>query len=88
VDIKILGIGCARCKEVEKRVYDTLSEMNVAANVEKVTDIKKFAQMGIISTPGLVINGKVKSSGKIPSKDEIKKWVSEEVAKRQVMSGE
>jgi small redox-active disulfide protein 2 len=78
MDIKILGIGCPRCKEVEQRVFDTLSEMNVPANVEKVTDIKQFAQMGILSTPGLVINGKVKAQGKIPSKDEIKKWVEEE----------
>ena len=77
MDIKILGIGCPRCKEVEQRVFDTLSEMNVPANVEKVTDIKQFAQMGILSTPGLVINGKVKAQGKIPSKDEIRQWVQE-----------
>lgn len=75
--IEVLGTGCPRCKEVEKRVMDVLAETGVAAEVEKVTDIKKFAQMGILSTPGLVINGKVKAQGKIPSKEEVKKWLEE-----------
>jgi small redox-active disulfide protein 2 len=78
MEIKILGVGCPRCKEVEKRVMDVLAETGVAADVDKVTDIKKFAQMGILSTPGLVINGKVKAQGKIPSKEEVKKWLDEE----------
>jgi predicted DsbA family dithiol-disulfide isomerase len=56
---------------------DVLAETGIAADVEKVTDIRKFAQMGILSTPGLVINGKVKAQGKIPSKDEVKKWLEE-----------
>jgi len=77
VKIEVLGTGCPRCKEVEKRVMDVLAETGVAAEVEKVTDIKKFAQMGILSTPGLVINGKVKAQGKIPSKEEVKKWLEE-----------
>lgn len=75
--IEVLGTGCPRCKEVEKRVMDVLAETGIAADVEKVTDIRKFAQMGILSTPGLVINGKVKAQGKIPSKDEVKKWLEE-----------
>lgn len=75
--IEVLGTGCPRCKEVEKRVMDVLAETGIAADIEKVTDIRKFAQMGILSTPGLVINGKVKAQGKIPSKDEVKKWLEE-----------
>ena len=76
MDIKILGTGCPRCQELEKRVIDTLAELNIAANVEKVTELKKFAAMGIFMTPGLVIDGKVVAQGKIPSKDELKKLLA------------
>ena len=81
MEIKILGTGCPRCHEVEKRTINVLAEMNVAADVQKVTDIKKIMEYKILGTPGLVINGKVKSAGKIPSKEEIKKWIEEEMKK-------
>lgn len=76
--IRILGPGCPRCGEVEKRTISVLSELNIAADVQKVTDVKKIMEYKIMATPGLVINGKVKSSGKIPFKDEIRKWIEEE----------
>ncbi len=76
MNIQILGIGCPRCQELEKRVIDTLAELGIVANVEKVTDIKKFAAMGVFMTPGLAIDGKVVSQGKIPSKDELKKLIA------------
>ncbi|MEO0067857.1 MAG: thioredoxin family protein [candidate division WOR-3 bacterium] len=75
MNIQILGPGCPRCQELEKRVIDTLAELGIAANVEKVTDIKKFASMGVFMTPGLVIDGKVVSQGKVLSKDELKKLI-------------
>jgi small redox-active disulfide protein 2 len=78
MEVKILGTGCPRCREVEKRTMDALAELNVAADVQKVTDIKKIAEYKIFSTPGLVINGKVKSAGRIPSLEEIKGWVRAE----------
>ncbi|MEO0091719.1 MAG: thioredoxin family protein [candidate division WOR-3 bacterium] len=81
MEIKILGTGCPRCQEVEKRTFDALAEMNVAADVQKVTDIKKIMEYKILGTPGLVINGKVKSAGRIPSKEEIKTWIEEEINK-------
>jgi small redox-active disulfide protein 2 len=71
--VQILGIGCARCQELEKRVRDALAEMNVAADVEHVKDLKLFASMGVFMTPGLIVDGKVASQGKVPSKDELKK---------------
>lgn len=71
--VQILGIGCARCQELEQRVRDTLAEMNLAADVEHIKDLKKFAAMGVFMTPGLVVDGKVVSQGKVPSKDELKK---------------
>lgn len=73
MNIQIFGPGCPRCIELEKRVIDTLAELGIAANVEKVTDIKKFAMMGVVMTPGLVINGKVVSQGKVLAKEELKK---------------
>ncbi|MEO0080795.1 MAG: thioredoxin family protein [candidate division WOR-3 bacterium] len=74
--VQVLGIGCARCQELEKRVRDTLAEMNIAADVEHVKDLKLFASMGVFMTPGLVIDGKVVSQGKVPSKDELKKLLA------------
>ncbi|OGD26613.1 MAG: hypothetical protein A2Y56_09695 [Candidatus Aminicenantes bacterium RBG_13_63_10] len=78
MEIKILGAGCPRCQEVEKRTKNALAELNVPADVQKVTDIKKISEYRIFATPGLVINGKVKTSGRIPSLEEIKRWVREE----------
>lgn len=77
--IRILGPGCPRCEEVAKRTIDVLAEMNVAADVQKVTDLKEIATYNVFTTPGLVINGKVKCSGRIPAKAQIKKWIEEEL---------
>jgi small redox-active disulfide protein 2 len=81
MEIKILGTGCPRCHETEKRVMDVLAEMKVAADVQKITDIKKIIEYKILGTPGLVVNGKVKCAGKIPAKLQIKQWIEEETAK-------
>mgnify|MGYP001135950437 CR=1 FL=1 len=79
MEIKVLGTGCPKCQEVEKRVKSALDDLNVAADVEKVTDITKIRTYGILATPGLVIDGKVKSSGRIPRVDEIKDWIREKM---------
>jgi small redox-active disulfide protein 2 len=73
MDIRVLGSGCSRCNELERRVRDVLAELGIAASVEHVTDLKEIAAMGVFMTPSLVIDGKVSSQGKIPSKDELKK---------------
>jgi len=75
MEIRILGPGCPRCHEVERRTLNLLAELNIAADVQKVTDIKKIMEYSILSTPGLVINGKVVCSGRIPRPDEIKAWI-------------
>jgi small redox-active disulfide protein 2 len=72
MEIKILGPGCVRCKTLEKEVINTLAELNIAADVGKVEDIVKIMEYGIMHTPGLVINGKVIVSGRIPSPAEMK----------------
>ncbi|MCX6568069.1 MAG: thioredoxin family protein [Candidatus Aminicenantes bacterium] len=80
MEIKILGPGCPRCGEVEKRVKSALAELGVAADVEKVADIKTMMSYGILGTPGLVINGKVKCAGRIPGPEEIKVWIRDAVS--------
>lgn len=75
--IEVFGPGCHRCVEVEKAVKTALSELNIAADVEKVKDIAKIVEAGIMQTPGLRINGKMKCTGRIPNKEEIKKWIVE-----------
>ena len=76
--IEIFGPGCPRCHQLEKCVKDSISELNIAADVEKISDITKIVDAGIMHTPGLRINGKMKSTGRIPKPEEIKKWIAEE----------
>ncbi len=73
--IEVLGTGCPNCKKLEDNVRKAVEETKKKADVVKVTDIGKIVEYGVMSTPALVIDGKVKSSGKIPDKDEIKKWL-------------
>jgi small redox-active disulfide protein 2 len=81
MEIKILGPGCSRCFEVERRTINALARMNIAADVEKISNIQKIIAYRIMATPGLVIDGKVKCAGRIPSLDEIKEWIREAQAK-------
>ncbi len=79
--IEVLGPGCANCKKLEQDVNTALAELGIEAEVVKVTDIGKFSSYGILMTPGLVINGKVYSSGKIPVMATLKKWIEDETKK-------
>lgn len=83
LDIKILGPGCPRCREVEKRTKEVVEELKIEANVEKITDLKKIMEYKILATPGFVINGKMKFVGKIPAKSQIKQWIEEELNNKQ-----
>jgi len=76
MDIKVLGPGCPKCKEVEKLAMDAVRESGVAANVEKVSDLKDIMSYGVFSTPAVVIDGVVKSVGKVPSKKEFLSWIT------------
>jgi small redox-active disulfide protein 2 len=76
--IEILGPGCANCRKLEDDVIKALGELKMEAELVKVTDIKKFSDYGILMTPGLVINGKVYSSGKLPVIATLKKWIEDE----------
>jgi small redox-active disulfide protein 2 len=76
--IKILGSGCANCKKLEATAEEAVQELGVVATVEKVQEIQKIMAYGVMRTPALVINEKVKSTGRIPGKDEIKKFIQDE----------
>jgi small redox-active disulfide protein 2 len=75
MEIKVLGPGCPKCQQTEKHVKAAVSEAGVEAQIEKVIDIMKIAGYGVFGTPAVVVNGNVKSVGKIPSVEEIKKWL-------------
>lgn len=70
--IKILGSGCAKCIALEKSTKEALTELNVKENIDHITDFTQIASYGVMSTPALVINGKVVSYGKVLNKDEVK----------------
>jgi len=76
MDIKILGPGCPKCQRTEKVVKDAVAEAGVAADVEKVTDVMKIAGYGVLGTPAVVVDGEVKSVGKIPSKADVLAWIN------------
>ncbi len=80
MDIKILGPGCPRCEDLMKRTINVLAELNVGANVEKVSDVKPMMAYGIMATPALVIDGQVKCAGRIPRPEELKAWIQEALA--------
>ena len=79
--IKVLGSGCPNCKRVEAIAREVLKELGVEAPVEKVTDYRAIMAYGIMATPGLVIDEKVVSAGRIPSKAEVTSWVTTALAK-------
>ena len=78
LEVVILGPGCYSCNKLEQDVLAVLSETGMKAGLNHITDPTLMAQYGIIATPALIINGKVKSRGNVPPKTLIKKWLEEE----------
>jgi small redox-active disulfide protein 2 len=75
--IQILGTGCTRCKTLTANAEQAVRELGLRTEVEKVTEIKDIMRFQILMTPGLVIDGKVKTAGRIPSAEEIKRMLLE-----------
>jgi small redox-active disulfide protein 2 len=73
--IEVLGTGCPKCMSLEQNVKKALAELAMHADVEKVTDIQQIIQRGVMSTPALVIDGKVVLQGKSPSVDQLKQLI-------------
>ncbi|MDY0223365.1 MAG: thioredoxin family protein [Desulfobacterium sp.] len=76
MEIKVLGSGCAKCKKTEDLIKQVVNEAKIEARVEKVTDLMEIAGYGVFGTPAIVIDGQVKSVGKIPTKQEILNWIN------------
>jgi small redox-active disulfide protein 2 len=77
MNIKVLGTGCAKCHALEKAVKDAVNEMKIDATIEDIKDIKKIMDYQILFTPGLIINEKIVSTGTVPSKQEVMKYINE-----------
>lgn len=75
--IQILGTGCSKCKMLTANAEKAVQELGLPVKIEKVTDIQEILKFRILMTPGLVIDGKVKSAGRLPSSEEIKTMLQE-----------
>jgi len=80
VKIKILGPGCARCQQLEQTAREVVSELGIDADVEDVKDMKRIMEYPILSTPGLVIDGKLVCSGRVPTKAEVTTFITTALA--------
>ena len=77
MNIKILGTGCPKCTKLEELAKKAVAELKIDADIEKVQNLNKIMDYGVMMTPGLVINEQVKIAGKIPPIDQIKTWIQE-----------
>ena len=79
MEIKVLGPGCVNCHKMEELAKQAVKDLGVDAKIEKITDIGQIAMHGILSTPGLIVNGKIKHSGKpLPSLEKVKELIKGE----------
>jgi len=76
ITVKVLGSGCANCKRLEQSARKVVQNLAIDAEIVKVTDIQEIMDLGVLNTPGLVINDEVVSSGRIPSEAEITTWLA------------
>ena len=79
--IEVLGPGCANCKRLEAMAREAVGLAGIEAEIVKITDYAQIAAYGVLSTPGLVIDGKVVSAGRIPAATEIAAWLAAEAAR-------
>ncbi len=75
MEIKILGPGCAKCHKTEEIVADAVAQSGVEVEIEKITDMMQIASYGVLSTPAVVVDGEVKSVGKVPGIEAVKSWL-------------
>jgi small redox-active disulfide protein 2 len=76
IEIKVLGPGCANCKRLYAEAAEAVAQLGVSATISKVEDFRDIMTYKILATPGLVINGEVKSAGRIPNVAEITTWLA------------
>ncbi|MEA3504207.1 MAG: thioredoxin family protein [Bacteroidota bacterium] len=76
MEIKVLGTGCTKCKTLEKTTYQAIEELGINASISKVEDIIEIMKFGVMTTPALVVDGKVIIKGKAPSVADIKQLLA------------
>jgi small redox-active disulfide protein 2 len=76
--IEVLGVGCPKCKKLAENAAKAVEDSGVNADISKVEDMDKIVAYGVMMTPSLVLDGKIMSSGKVSSVEEIKKWINGE----------
>ena len=76
LEIKVVGSGCPSCQKLEQLCRQIISELKIDAQIEKVNDLNEITGLGIFVTPGLVINNKVMSSGKLPTQSTLRRWLA------------
>jgi len=77
LEIKVLGPGCVQCDRLEQELMQVMAETGIVADIEHVRNIKEIGRYGVMGTPALLINGKVKSVGKVPPRNKLKEWLTE-----------
>ena len=77
IQLKVLGPGCSQCDRLEQELMQVMAETGIMADIEHVRDIKEIGRYGVMGTPALLINGKVKSVGKVPHKAKLQEWLTE-----------
>jgi small redox-active disulfide protein 2 len=81
LEVKVLGPGCPNCDKLEQMLYTVMTAEGIAGDVEHVKDLNKIAAYGMVATPALVINGEVKSVGRLPRKSQLRQWLREAMGK-------
>ena len=74
--IQVAGPGCPRCQETEKNVREACAQLNLAADISHVFDMKEFVKLGVLFTPAVIVDGKIVVSGKLPTVEDLKKYLS------------
>lgn len=75
MEIKVLGTGCQKCEQTEQNIREAVAEAGISANIEKVSDLMEIAKYGVFGTPAVVVDGEVKSVGKVPKMEAIMAWI-------------
>ncbi len=76
MEVKVLGVGCCKCKDLEQLTKEVLSELGLTAEVEHLRDFRDYLKYGVMQTPALVVDGKVVVAGRVPSKAELAKFLT------------
>ncbi len=76
MEIKVLGPGCPKCQQTERVVRDVIDEAGLSAEIKKITDVMEISDHGVFGTPAVMVDGEVKSVGRVPSKEDVQLWIN------------